>query len=400
MLDRISDALADIAAGKMVIVVDDEDRENEGDLIQATEMVTADSVNMMVKHARGMICVAMTDERADELNLPPMVSHNTAVRGTAMTVSIDYLHGTTTGISAQDRAATICAVANPATLAGDFARPGHIQPLRARSGGVFERIGQTEAAVDLARLAGLYPSGICCEIMSDDGTMMRRPELRRFADRHGLKLISVEDLVRYRTRKEWYVEERVRVNFPTMHGDFILVHFEDIYLKKDHLALIKGDVKSNSPMLVRVHSECLTGDVLGSARCDCGWQLSTALERIDEAGAGILVYLRQEGRGIGLGPKLQAYKLQDEGLDTVEANLKLGYRADLRGYGAAAQILRHFGASEVRLMTNNPVKVEELESYGIHVAERVPIEIPPTEANRHYLLTKRDKLGHLLRVDK
>jgi 3,4-dihydroxy 2-butanone 4-phosphate synthase / GTP cyclohydrolase II len=400
MLDRISDALVDIAEGKMVIVVDDEDRENEGDLIQATQMVTPESVNFITKNARGMICVGITDERADQLNLPPMVAVNTATRGTAMTITIDYLHGTTTGISAYDRAKTIRAIVDPATQPNDFGRPGHIQPLRARAGGVFDRIGQTEASVDLARLAGLFPSGIMCEIMSDDGTMMRRPELRKFANKHGLKMVSVADLIRYRTKHEWFVEERVRVKFPTLHGDFTLVHFEDIYQKKDHLALVKGDVESNGPVLVRVHSECLTGDVLGSARCDCGWQLSEALERIEQEGRGILIYLRQEGRGIGLGPKLQAYKLQDEGLDTVEANLKLGYRADLRGYGAAAQILRHFGAEEVRLMTNNPEKVTELESYGIRVVERDPIEIPPTEMNRHYLLTKRDKLGHLLRVDK
>jgi 3,4-dihydroxy 2-butanone 4-phosphate synthase/GTP cyclohydrolase II len=384
----------------MVIVVDDEDRENEGDLIQATQMVTPESVNFITKNARGMICVGITDERADQLNLPPMVAVNTATRGTAMTITIDYLHGTTTGISAYDRAKTIRAIVDPATQPNDFGRPGHIQPLRARAGGVFDRIGQTEASVDLARLAGLFPSGIMCEIMSDDGTMMRRPELRKFANKHGLKMVSVADLIRYRTKHEWFVEERVRVKFPTLHGDFTLVHFEDIYQKKDHLALVKGDVESNGPVLVRVHSECLTGDVLGSARCDCGWQLSEALERIEQEGRGILIYLRQEGRGIGLGPKLQAYKLQDEGLDTVEANLKLGYRADLRGYGAAAQILRHFGAEEVRLMTNNPEKVTELESYGIRVVERDPIEIPPTEMNRHYLLTKRDKLGHLLRVDK
>jgi 3,4-dihydroxy 2-butanone 4-phosphate synthase/GTP cyclohydrolase II len=399
MLDRITDALVDIAAGKMVIVVDDEDRENEGDLIQATQMVTPESVNMMVTHARGMICVAMSDERADQLNLPPMVAHNTAMRGTAFTVTIDYLHGTTTGISAYDRAATICAIADPATQASDFARPGHIQPLRARPGGVFERVGQTEAAVDLARLAGLYPSGVMCEIMNPDGTMMRRPDLRKFADTFGIKLISVEDLVKYRMKHETFVEERVRVKFPTRHGDFTLIHFEDVYHKKDHLAVLKGELPLKKPVLVRAHSECLTGDVLGSARCDCGWQLDSAMERIEAEGEGLVVYLRQEGRGIGLGAKLQAYKLQDEGLDTVEANLQLGFRADLRSYGACAQILKQLGADEVRLMTNNPRKVEELECYGIRVVERVPLEIPLTEVNRHYLLTKRDKLGHLLHME-
>jgi 3,4-dihydroxy 2-butanone 4-phosphate synthase / GTP cyclohydrolase II len=399
MLDRIDDALKDIAAGKMVIVVDDEDRENEGDLVQATEKVTPETVNFIVTHARGTLCVSLTDQRADELNLPPMVAENTAMRGTAFTITVDYLHGTTTGISAADRAKTIRAMVDPATKPGDFGRPGHIQPLRARGGGVFERIGQTEAAVDLARLAGLYPSGIVCEIMNPDGTMMRRPDLRVFADRHHLKMISVADLVRYRSTRERFIEERVRVNFPTRHGQFLLIHFEDVYQKKDHLALVKGPLPPAKNVLVRAHSECLTGDVFGSARCDCGWQLRTALERMEREGAGILVYLRQEGRGIGLGPKLQAYRLQDQGLDTVEANLKLGFRADLRGYGAGAQILRQLGATDVRLLTNNPRKVEELEMHGIHVAERIPLEIPPTAQNRNYLLAKRDKLGHLLRVD-
>ena len=399
MFDSIADALVDLASGKMLIVVDDEDRENEGDLIQATEKVTPESVNFMVTHGRGLICVALSEERADELQLPPMVAHNTAVRGTGFTVTVDYLHGTTTGISAHDRAKTIRALAERSTRPEDFGRPGHIQPLRARPGGVFERIGQTEAAVDLGRLAGLFPSGVLCEIMNEDGSMMRRPELRKFAERHGLKMISVEDLVRYRSRHEVLVEERVRVKFPTRHGRFTLVHFEDIHQKKDHLAIVKGALPLVEPALVRVHSECLTGDVLGSLRCDCGWQLVTALERIEREGAGAVLYLRQEGRGIGLGPKLQAYRLQDEGLDTVEANLRLGYRADLRTYSVAAQMLRRLGAAEIRLMTNNPRKVEELESYGIRVTERVPIEIAPTELNRQYLIAKRDKLGHFLRME-
>jgi 3,4-dihydroxy 2-butanone 4-phosphate synthase/GTP cyclohydrolase II len=399
MFDSIADALVDLAAGKMLIVVDDEDRENEGDLFQATEKVTPESVNFMVTHGRGLICVALSEERADELQLPPMVAHNTAVRGTGFSVTVDYLHGTTTGISAHDRAKTIRALAERSTRPEDFGRPGHIQPLRARPGGVFERIGQTEAAVDLGRLAGLFPSGVLCEIMNEDGSMMRRPELRKFAERHGLKMISVEDLVRYRSRHEVLVEERVRVKFPTRHGQFTLVHFEDIHQKKDHLAIVKGPLPLVEPALVRVHSECLTGDVLGSLRCDCGWQLTTALERIEREGAGAVLYLRQEGRGIGLGPKLQAYRLQDEGLDTVEANLRLGYRADLRTYSVAAQMLRRLGAAEIRLMTNNPRKVEELENYGIRVTERVPIEIAPTELNRQYLIAKRDKLGHFLRVE-
>ncbi|MBU0508171.1 bifunctional 3,4-dihydroxy-2-butanone-4-phosphate synthase/GTP cyclohydrolase II [bacterium] len=396
MLDRVTDALVDIAEGKMIIVVDDEDRENEGDLVQAAEKVTAESVNFMVSHGRGMVCVCMTDERADQLNLPPMVAQNTALKGTAFTVTIDYRHGTTTGISAADRTATIRAVADPATQPSDFARPGHIHPLRARPGGVFERVGQTEAAVDLARLSGLFPAGVVCEIMKNDGTMMRRPELRGFADRHHLKMISVADLLKYRCKREMFIQERVRVKLPTKHGEFTLIHFEDMYQNKDHLALVKGAPPLPEPVLVRAHSECFTGDVLGSQRCDCGWQLDTALERIEREGSGVLVYLRQEGRGIGLGPKLQAYKLQDEGLDTVEANLRLGFRPDLRHYGACAQILRQLGTRVIRLMTNNPRKVEELENLGIRISERIPLEIPITELNRPYLLAKRDKLGHLL----
>ncbi len=398
MLDNITDALVDISEGKMVIVVDDEDRENEGDLIQAAQRVTPESINFMATHGKGMICVALTEERAEQLNLPPMVSHNTALKGTGFTVTIDYVHGTTTGISAEDRAATVKAIVNPASQPCDFARPGHIHPIRAKDGGVLERMGQTEAAVDLARLAGLSPAGVLCEVMRDDGTMMRRPELREFANLHGLKMISVADLIKHRTRHERFIQERVRVNFPTKFGTFTLVHFEDIYEKKDHLAIVKGPIPVGKPTLVRAHSECLTGDVLGSARCDCGPQLELALQMIEEEGAGVVVYLRQEGRGIGLGAKLQAYKLQDEGMDTVEANLHLGYRPDLRRYGACAQILKYLGTDEIRLMTNNPRKVEELESHGIKVVERVPLQISPTDVNRRYLQTKRDKLGHMIDV--
>lgn len=399
MLDNVTDALVDISEGKMVIVVDDEDRENEGDLIQAAQRVTPESVNFMAKFGRGMICVAITDERAEQLNLPQMVADNTALRGTAFTVTIDYIHGTSTGISAYDRARTIRAVIDPSTQPSDFAKPGHIHPIRARAGGVLERMGQTEAAVDLARLAGLSPAAVLCEVMSEDGTMMRRGELREFAARHGLKMISVADLIKYRTRHERFIEERVRVDFPSKHGHFTLVHFEDIYEKKDHLAIVKGPIPVRKPTLVRAHSECLTGDLLGSMRCDCGPQLDLALTKIEQEGSGVVIYLRQEGRGIGLGPKLQAYKLQDEGLDTVEANLQLGFRPDLRRYGACAQILRYLGTDEIRLMTNNPRKVEELECYGIRVVERVPLQVSPTDVNRRYLLTKRDKLGHMINME-
>jgi 3,4-dihydroxy 2-butanone 4-phosphate synthase/GTP cyclohydrolase II len=398
MLDKIEDALTDFAAGKFVIVVDDEDRENEGDLVIATQYITPEAVNFIVKHGRGMLCVAMTESRANELQLLPMVAQNTSLRGTGYTVTIDYVHGTSTGISTFDRAKTLLAVVDPATKPEDFARPGHIQPLRAAPGGVIERQGQTEAAVDLARLAGLYPSGIVCEIMGEDGTMMRRAELRTFADHHGLRMISVADLIRYRVRLDKFVQERVRVNLPTEHGLFTLIHFEDVCAKKDHLAVVKGPIPLKDGALIRVHSECLTGDVFGSARCDCGPQLDQALTKIEAEGAGVVIYLRQEGRGIGLGAKLQAYKLQDQGLDTVEANLKLGYQADLRSYGAASQILRALGLKRVRLMTNNPKKVEELQAYGIEVSERVPIVLT-TDHNRHYLETKRDKLGHFIPLE-
>ncbi len=399
MLDSIREALQDVAAGKLLIVVDDEDRENEGDLYQATQFVTPESVNFMAKYGRGMICVALTDERADELQLAAMVSQNTSLRGTAFTVSVDYLHGTSTGISAYDRAMTLRALIDPAAKPEDFGRPGHIHPLRARPGGVLERPGQTEAAVDLARLAGVFSSGVLCEVMSDDGRMMRRPSLREFANRHGIKMVSVCDLIRHRRMHENTVVERVRVEFPTEHGKFTLIHFEDTCEHKDHLAIVKGSLPLAAGSLIRVHSECLTGDVFGSARCDCGAQLDAALAKIETAGAGAVIYMRQEGRGIGLGPKLQAYKLQDEGLDTVEANLQLGFRADQRSYGAASQILRSLGATKLKLMTNNPKKVEGLQNFGIEVVERVPLQVDTTEVNRNYLLTKRDKMGHLITVD-
>ncbi|MCC6476357.1 GTP cyclohydrolase II [bacterium] len=396
MLDSLDEALRDVAAGKMVICVDDEDRENEGDLVQASVAVTPESVNFMATHGRGMICVSLMEERAEELNLRPQVTQNTAKLGTAFTESVDYLHGTTTGISAFDRAKTIRALVDAATKPGDLGRPGHIHPLRARRGGVLARPGQTEAAVDLARLAKLYPSGVLCEIMAEDGTMMRGPALRKFADRHGLKIISVEQIALHRALHEDFVVEQVRVPFPTKLGRFTLVHFHDLFRNEDHLALVREPLDLSKPVLVRAHSECLTGDVFGSGRCDCGAQLEEALLRIQEEGAGVLVYLRQEGRGIGLAAKLQAYKLQDEGLDTVDANLKLGFKADLRGYGACAQILRRLGVKQVRLLTNNPAKVSDLLKYGINIVERVPLTIEPNSTNRSYLEAKRDKLGHLI----
>jgi len=397
-LDSFDEGLRDIAAGKMVIVVDDEDRENEGDLVQASSFVTPESVSFMATHGRGMICICLTAERCSELNLRQQVAENTAKLGTAFTESVDYLHGTTTGISAYDRAATIRACISPATKPRDLGRPGHIHPLRAHPGGVLARPGQTEATVDLARLAGLYPSGVLCEVMGDDGKMLRGDALRAYADKHSLKIISVEQVALHRAQHETFMEERVRVPFPTKFGNFTLVHFLDRIKGEDHLAVIKEPLDVTKPVLVRAHSECLTGDVFGSGRCDCGAQLEAALRRMEHEGSGVLVYLRQEGRGIGLAAKLQAYKLQDQGLDTVEANIKLGYRADLRGYAQCAQILKLLGIKGVRLITNNPAKVEDLQRYGIDIVERVPASSEPTVNNRNYLTAKRDKLGHLIEL--
>jgi len=397
-LDPFEDGLRDVMNGKMVIVVDDEDRENEGDLVQASTFVTPESVNFMATHGRGMICVCLTAERCKELNLRQQVAENTARLGTAFTESVDYLHGTTTGISAFDRAKTIQAMVDPVTKPQDFGRPGHIHPLRAHPGGVLARPGQTEATVDLAKLAGLYPSGVLCEIMGDDGKMLRGGELRAYADKHGLKIISVEQVAMYRAQHESFMEERVNVPFPSKFGKFTLIHFLDTIKGDDHLALVKEPLDLSKPVLVRVHSECLTGDVFGSGRCDCGAQLETALRRMEAEGSGVLVYMRQEGRGIGLAAKLQAYKLQDNGLDTVEANLKLGFKADLRGYAACAQILKKLGVKQVRLMTNNPAKLDDLKKYGIEIVERVPAESEATTTNRKYLTAKRDKLGHLIEL--
>ncbi|MBU1706872.1 bifunctional 3,4-dihydroxy-2-butanone-4-phosphate synthase/GTP cyclohydrolase II [bacterium] len=396
VLDNIKDAIEDFAKGKMLIVVDDEDRENEGDFIQAAQKVTPDSINFITKHARGMVCAPMTEERAKELALPPMVRDNTALLGTPFTVSIDYRHGTSTGISAYDRARTILAICNPETKPEDFARPGHIHPLQARDGGVLRRAGHTEATVDMARLAGLYPAGVLCEILSEDGSMARLPELVKLAKRFNLKIISIKDLIAYRERTETLVRKVVTVSFPTLWGEFKLIHFRDILEEKDHLAIVKGDVSGPEPVLVRVHSECLTGDVFGSMRCDCGDQLATALCMIEKEGRGVVLYMRQEGRGIGLAAKLQAYKLQDSGRDTVEANIDLGYKADLRDYGIGAQILHELGIRKIRLMTNNPKKIVGLKGHDLEIVERVPIEIDPTEVNRDYLTTKRDKMGHLI----
>ncbi|MBN1826779.1 MAG: bifunctional 3,4-dihydroxy-2-butanone-4-phosphate synthase/GTP cyclohydrolase II [Candidatus Eisenbacteria bacterium] len=392
----VEEAIDAIRRGEMVVVVDDEDRENEGDLILAAEKATPEAVNFLSREARGLICVPLTEERCRELRLDPMVSENTARLGTRFSVSVDALRGTTTGISAPDRSATIRALVDPATRPEDLGRPGHIFPLTAADGGVLRRAGHTEAALDLARMAGLYSAGVLCEILSEDGTMARLPELRVFAARHGFPLVSIADLIQYRLNRDTLVERVATATLPTEHGSFRLHMFEDQLQRSPHLALTLGDVGGGGPALVRVHSECLTGDVFGSLRCDCGDQLRGALARIGAEGRGVLLYMRQEGRGIGLKNKLRAYHLQDCGLDTVEANLRLGFEADLRDYGIGAQILRALGVHEIRLLTNNPKKIVGLEAYGLRVVERLPIEVEANDMNRRYLLTKKNKLGHLL----
>lgn len=395
MLDTIESAIEDLKKGKLLIVVDDEDRENEGDFITAANNVTPEIINFMSKFGRGLICAPITEERCDELDLNMMVENNTVLHQTPFTVSVDLIgNGCTTGISAHDRAKTVQALINPDTKPEDLGRPGHIFPLKAKTAGVLRRAGHTEATVDLARLAGFEPAGVLVEIMNDDGTMARLPQLKEIAKKFDLKIISIKDLIEYRLHKESLIEEEVRVKMPTKHGDFELVAFRQTTTGEHHLALKKGEWKEDEPVLVRVHSSCFTGDILHSLRCDCGEQLQKSMEMVEREGKGVVLYMNQEGRGIGLLNKLKAYKLQEEGKDTVEANLELGFKNDQRDYGVGAQILRSLGISKIRLMTNNPRKRAGLLGYGLEIVENVPIEIRPNPHNEFYLQTKRDKLGH------
>lgn len=395
MLHTIESAIEDIKAGKLVIVVDDEERENEGDFIIASEKVTPEVINFMSKHGRGLICISLLEDRCKELGLTLMVNNNTALHETAFTVSVDLLgHGCTTGISAQDRAKTIQALIDPATTPADLGKPGHIFPLIAKKGGVLRRTGHTEAAVDLARLAGLNPSGVLVEIMNDDGSMARLPELMEIAKKFDFKIISIKDLIEYRIKRDSLIEEIVRVDMPTKYGHFKLVAFQEKNSSNEHLALIKGAWEADEPVMVRVHSSCFTGDILASMRCDCGEQLHKAMQMVEAEGQGVILYMNQEGRGIGLLNKLKAYRLQEQGLDTVEANLHLGFQTDQRDYGVGAQILRYLGISKLRLISNNPKKRVGLIGYGLEIVENLPIRVVPNPYNEKYLQTKRDKMGH------
>lgn len=400
-VSSIEDVLEDIKAGKMILLVDDEDRENEGDLYMAAESVDAEAVNFMATHGRGLICLTMTGELVDKLQLPMMVPKNTSPYGTGFTISIEAKTGVSTGISAADRARTIQVAVAPDAKPEDLVSPGHIFPLRARDGGVLVRAGQTEGSVDLSRLAGMLPAGVICEVMKEDGTMARMPDLEVFSKKHGIKIATIADLVAYRLRKDMLIKREVAARVPTVNaGEFKAVVYTNSVDNMEHVALVKGEINADEPVLVRVHSECLTGDVFGSARCDCGDQLHAAMKMIDEKGSGIVLYMRQEGRGIGLVNKLKAYCLQDdEGVDTVEANHRLGFKSDLRDYGIGAQILRDLGVSKMTILTNNPKKIVGLEGYGIEVVERIPIEMPAGKENKDYLMCKRDRMGHLIEVD-
>ncbi|MBP5340682.1 MAG: bifunctional 3,4-dihydroxy-2-butanone-4-phosphate synthase/GTP cyclohydrolase II [Prevotella sp.] len=397
-LNTIEEAIGDFRDGKFVIVVDDEDRENEGDLICAAEKITSEMVNFMLKHARGVLCAPITISRSEELQLAHQVQDNTSLLGTPFTVTIDKLEGCTTGVSAHDRAATIRALADPASTPQTFGRPGHVNPLYAQDNGVLRRSGHTEAAIDLCKLAGLYPAGALIEIMNDDGTLARMPQLQEYAQQHGLKIITIKDLIAYRLRQESLIEVGVEADLPTQFGHFRIIPFRQKVGGQEHFALIKGQWREDEPILVRVHSSCMTGDILGSMRCDCGEQLHRAMEMIEREGKGVIVYMQQEGRGIGLMNKLAAYRLQEEGYDTVDANLCLGFKADERDYGCGAQMLRHLGVHKMRLMTNNPVKRVGLEAYGLEIVENVPIEIEPNEYNLRYLQTKQQRMGHTLHL--
>lgn len=397
-LNTIEESIEDFRQGRFVIVVDDEDRENEGDLICAAEKITPEMVNFMLKYARGVLCAPITITRSRELDLPHQVQDNTSVLGTPFTVTVDKLEGCTTGVSAHDRAATIQALADPASTPQTFGRPGHISPLYAQDNGVLRRSGHTEAAVDLCKLAGLYPAGALIEIMNDDGTMARMPELQAFAREHQMKIITIKDLIAYRLKKESLIEVGEDVDMPTDYGHFRLISFRQKSNGLEHIALIKGEWQEDEPVLVRVHSSCMTGDILGSRRCDCGEQLHKAMQKIEAEGKGVIIYMQQEGRGIGLMNKIRAYKLQEQGFDTVDANVHLGFKPDERDYGCGAQMLRHLGVHKMRLLTNNPVKRVGLEAYGLEIVENVPIEVTPNEYNLRYLKTKQDRMGHILHL--